>query len=49
MSEQSPASPEPSDSSRTRKLAAVAVAVMVVVSFLAGQRHDRKPGLEPPF
>jgi hypothetical protein len=40
---------DPPETSRARKLAAVAVAVMVVVSFLVGQRHDRNPGLEPPF
>lgn len=42
-------SSEASESSPARKLAAVAVAVMVVLSFLLGQRHDRQPGLEPPF
>lgn len=37
------------ESSPARKLAAVAAAVMVVVAFVVGQRHDREPGLEPPF
>lgn len=52
MNEQSPDPPNSHDSSETsraRKLAAVAVAAMVVLSFLLGQRHDRPPGLEPPF
>lgn len=35
--------------SRARKLAAIAVAVLVVLAFLLGQRQDRSPGLEPPF